>query len=337
MEQSVSIFGAGSWGTALAQTLARKGTNVTLWCHDPDQARAISLSGYNPKYLTDFELSSLIEATGLVQQAAQASDLWVLVTPTQAVRQLLHQLKPFWHQRVKICNAAKGIEIDSLKTISTIAREILPGCSFSVLSGPSHAEEVIRDLPTAVVAASDNMQDALLWQSVFNRDNFRVYTNDDMIGVEVGAAVKNVIAIASGYLHSLELGDNATAAMVCRGLAEILRLAAAMGGKPITLSGLAGIGDLIVTAYSRHSRNFRLGELLGQGLNLEQARTKLGQVAEGAYTVRALTRLSEKLNVELPICRAVYSAVYEGLDPKQAVKRLLNREPKPEYSVPSSL
>ncbi len=331
MTLKISVFGAGTWGTALSQTLARRGHEVKLWCFVPEDAKAINETGYNPSFLKDYELSSLVSATSSVEEAARWSPYWLLVTPTQFIRGLLKQLVPYFHPAVEVCNAAKGVEIATLKLASQVVEEILPGAAMTALSGPSHAEEVIRNLPTAVTSASQNPQSAKLWQEILNQEAFRVYTNDDIIGVEVGAAVKNVVAIASGFLHSLEMGDNATAAMVCRGLAEIVRLGVAMGGRPITFSGLAGMGDLVVTAYSRHSRNFRLGELMGQGRSLEEAKAILGQVAEGAYTVQALQGLAGKMSVELPISATVYKVLYQGMAPAEAVKSLLSRDPKPEY------
>ena len=331
MNKSVTVFGAGSWGTALAQSLARSGHRVCLWCFVAEHARAINQNGYNPEFLTDYQLSPLIEATGSAEEAAAYSDLWLFVTPTQFLRPLLKKLAPLYRPGVEIANAAKGMEISSLKLISQMVEEIIPGAPFTVISGPSHAEDAIRDLPLAVVSASGNPMSAAQWQELFNRENFRVYTNPDVIGVEVGAAVKNVIAVASGFLHSMEMGDNATAAMVTRGLAEIVRLGLALGAQSATFAGLAGVGDLMVTAYSRHSRNFRLGEMIGQGLNLDEAAAKLGQVAEGVYTVKAVKALSEKIGVEMPISEAVYAVLYGGLAPKAAVKKLLNRDPKPEY------
>ena len=189
---------------------------------------------------------------------------------------------------------------------------------------------MIRNLPMALVSASRNRESATLWQKLLNRETFRVYTNPDVTGVEVGGAVKNVVAIASGLLHSLEMGDNATAAMVTRGLSEITRLGVALGGRPQTFSGLAGIGDLMVTAYSRHSRNFRLGEMIGRGMTLNEAAAALGQVAEGAYTVKAVKKLSEKFSVEMPISSAVHEVLYGRLDLKDALQNLLTRDPKPE-------
>ncbi len=326
----ISVFGAGTWGTALSQSLARSGHEVRIWCFEKEIAPAVNERHYNPIYLPDFELSPLISATESLEDAALFSKYWLFVTPTQFLRGTLSGLRTWYSRDVEIANAAKGVEISSLKLISLIVEEVFPGASFTALSGPSHAEEVIRNLPLAIVSASINPDSAKLWQKLFNRETFRVYTSDDVPGVETGGAVKNVVAIAAGMLHSMEMGDNATAAMVTRGLSEIVRLGVALGGRARTFSGLAGVGDLMVTAYSRHSRNFRLGEMLGQGKTLEEATKALGQVAEGIYTVKAVKKLSEKLAVEMPISNAVYEILYGGRSMNDAVKSLLSRAPKPE-------
>jgi glycerol-3-phosphate dehydrogenase (NAD(P)+) len=330
VKTKVSVFGAGTWGTALAQSLARSGHEVCLWCHKEKEAEKINGSRYNPSYLTEYQLLPQIHATGSLQTACKSSALWLFAIPTQHLRSLLNTAKAYFNCDIKIANAAKGMEIDTLKLISQIVQEIIPGASYTVISGPSHAEEAIRNLPLAVVAASDDQNSAKLWQELLNRDTFRVYTNSDVTGVEVGGAVKNIIAIASGLLQSMKMGDNSTAAMVTRGLAEIVRLGTALGAKPQTFLGLAGIGDLMVTAYSRHSRNFRFGELLGEGMKVDEAVRSLGQVVEGIYTVKAVKVLSERLSVDMPISAAVYDVLYQNLDLNTAMQNLLNRAPKPE-------
>ena len=330
MKTKVSVFGAGSWGTALAQSLARSGRDVCLWCHSKEQAEKINSSRYNPSYLTEYELLPQIRAADSLKTAAESSDSWLFAIPTQHLRSLLTALKEYLRPEVRIANAAKGMEINSLKLISQIVQEVFPDISYTVISGPSHAEEAIRNLPLAIVAASADQVSSQFWQTLLNRDTFRVYTNSDVSGVEVGGAVKNVIAIASGLLHSMKMGDNSTAAMVTRGLAEIVRLGTAMGAKPETFLGLAGIGDLMVTAYSRHSRNFRFGELLGNGMKIDEALKSLGQVVEGIYTVKAVKALSQKYSVDMPISCAVYDVLYQNLDLNDAIQNLLTRAPKPE-------
>jgi glycerol-3-phosphate dehydrogenase (NAD(P)+) len=225
---------------------------------------------------------------------------------------------------------AKGIEISTGMRPSQVVAELLPESNYSILSGPSHAEEIMTDSPAAVVVAGPS-REAKAWQTYFMTPRFRVYTSEDVIGVEAGAAVKNVIAIGTGIARAMGQGDNAVAALVTRGLAEIMRLGARMGANPLTLSGLAGVGDLMVTCYSMHSRNFRLGLELGRGVPFREAVDNLGEVAEGAYTVRALVDHARSLDVEIPICRAVHRVIYEGADPKQAMSDLLLRSPKPEF------
>ncbi len=327
----LAVFGAGSCGTSFAQSAARSGHRVLLWCRNPEQAKSINRDGYNPSYLKDYHLSPLIRATNSLREVAETSNFWLFAIPTQHLRSALQDLVPFYREGIEIANGAKGVEISSLKLISQVVEEVLPGARYTVLSGPSHAEEVIRDLPLAIVSASRNAKSAEIWQELFNRETFRVYTNSDVVGVEIGGAVKNVIAIAAGLLHSMEMGDNATASMVTRGLSEIARLGVAMGGKELTFSGLTGLGDLMVTAYSRHSRNFRFGEMIGRGMDPQEAMADLGQVVEGFYTVNAIRKLSERLSVEMPISNAVYEVLYEGVDLQTALKNLLTRNPKPEY------
>ncbi len=327
----VSVFGAGSCGTAFAQSLARSGHRVLLWCRNPEQVKSINRNGYNPSYVKDYHLSPLIHATNSLQEATEKSNYWLFLIPTQHLRTTLQEVVPFYREDVEIANGAKGAEITSLKLISQIVEEVLPGAHYTVLSGPSHAEEVIRDLPLAIVSASRSAESAEVWQELLNRDTFRVYTNSDVVGVEVGGAVKNVIAIASGLLRSMEMGDNARASMVTRGLSEMARLGVAMGGNELTFSGLAGLGDLMVTAYSRHSRNFCFGEMIGRGMDPEEAMKDLGQVVEGYFTVNAVRKLSKQLSVEMPINNAVYEVLYEDVDLQTALKTLLSRNPKPEY------
>lgn len=327
----LTILGAGSWGTALASVAALKGIDTCLWCRKQEQARLINETGKNPRYLSTSSLPSGIHSTSDLKRATTFASNWIIAIPTQGIRELLKKTEKNNLSDISICNVSKGLEISTLKRISQIVKEIHPQYDYTVLSGPSHAEEVIKGLPTALVSASEDPDTATKWQQGLNGETFRIYTSDDVCGVETGGALKNVIAIASGLCHSMKMGDNATAALVSRGLAEIMRMSVAMGGHPITLAGLAGIGDLMVTAYSRHSRNFRLGEAIGRGKNLEEAIEELGQVAEGAYTVKAAVKLGKKLKVELPISEAIYSVLYGEMSSEQALKSLMSRDPKPEY------
>lgn len=328
--EAITVFGAGSWGTALADLAARRNHDVVLWCRQEEQARAINATGRNPRYLSEAPLCPSLNATGDLEEAASHSKCWILAVPTQAIREVLDRLVPFSPEPLSICNAAKGIEIASRKLIHEIVLEILPEARYSVLSGPSHAEEVVAGQPTAVVVASSDSREAAFWQGLLNGGTFRVYTGTDVVGVEVGGAVKNVMAVAAGVARAMGLGDNAVAALVSRGLAETMRLGARLGARPLTLAGLAGVGDLMVTCYSHHSRNFRLGLALGEGLSLDEALARLGQVAEGATTVKAVVALARELNVELPLAEAVHRVLYESIPPARVLEALFSRDPKPE-------
>ena len=328
----ITVFGAGSWGTALAASAARSGCSVLLWCRRPEQARAINSAARNPDYLSSVTLPDGVSATDNPEEGALFSSYWILALPTQSLRAFLPRLSPWCTARTEICNVAKGIEISTGKRISEIAGELLPKGQYSVLSGPSFAREVAEGLPTAVTVASRNRGSALFWQSRLNTSRLRIYTSSDVAGTEVGGAVKNIMAIASGMASALSLGDNARAALVSRGLAEIMRLGKLLGAHPLTLAGLAGMGDLVLTCYSSQSRNFRLGEALGRGLTLEEAKREIGEVAEGAFTVRAVVEMGRKLGVDLPISEGVFRLLYEGASPKEELEKLMARDPKPEYS-----
>ena len=328
----LSIFGAGSWGTALAHVLSSNGHDICLWCRRSQQARAITATGKNPDYLSSVNLSPHIMATSSLAEAAIFSQRWILAVPSQGVRHLLEELKPLAPQNVKLCNLAKGVEISSGKLLNKVCHEALPGGVYSVLSGPSHAEEVVQGLPTAVSVASTLLEEAFEWQVLIGKEAFRIYTSQDVTGVEIGGAMKNVIAIAAGASSGMSLGDNAKATLITRGLAEILRLGIVLGGNPLTFSGLAGAGDLMVTCYSEHFRNFRLGKAIGEGMKVEEALASLGQVAEGYYTAKALESHRRRYGVELPISTGVYRVLYEGASPHEVLEELLLREQKPELS-----
>ncbi|NMD17639.1 MAG: Glycerol-3-phosphate dehydrogenase (NAD(P)+) [Synergistetes bacterium ADurb.Bin155] len=326
----ITVYGAGSWGTAAADLLARGGHQATLWCRRPEQARAINATGRNPDYLKRTDLSPALLVTADLEEAAVSSQFHVIAVPTQSVREFLSGAARYWPRDVRVCNLAKGIEIASGDRISQVVAETLPGSRYSVLSGPSHAEEVADGKPAAVVAASSIPGEAELWQGIFSGKLFRVYTSDDVVGVEIGGAVKNVIAIAAGIAASREMGHNALAALVCRGLAEVMRLGAKLGAHPLTLAGLAGVGDLMVTCFSGLSRNYRLGLAVGGGMTLTQALNSLGQVAEGAYTVDALVRNAREIDIELPLTEAVHRILYDAVSPESMVGSLFGRELKPE-------
>ncbi|HPC75672.1 MAG: NAD(P)H-dependent glycerol-3-phosphate dehydrogenase [Thermovirgaceae bacterium] len=326
----ITVYGAGSWGTAAADLLARGGHQATLWCRRPEQARAMNATGRNPDYLKRTDLSPALSVTADLEEAAASSHYHVAAVPTQSVREFLSRAARYWPRDVRVCNLAKGIEIASGDRISQVVAETLPRSRYSVLSGPSHAEEVAEGKPAAVVAASSIPGEAELWQGIFSGRFFRVYTSDDVVGVEIGGAVKNVIAIAAGIAASREMGHNALAALVCRGLAEVMRLGAKLGAHPLTLAGLAGVGDLMVTCFSGLSRNYRLGLAVGGGMTLSRALDSLGQVAEGAYTVDALVKNARRIDIELPLTEAVHRILYEGVSPESMVGSLFDRELKPE-------
>ena len=326
----VSVLGAGSWGTAVADLMARGGLEVTLWCRDPEGARRMNSSGRNPRYLTEVLLGSNVTVTHHLEEALGGAELIVSAVPAQAVRELLKASSSAAPPSARWLNLAKGIEISTGKLLHQVFEEQLPGVSYSILSGPSHAEEVARGLPTAVVVASSRPEDARLWQEVLNSSRFRVYASSDVVGVELGGAVKNVIAIACGMALAMRMGDNGISALATRGLAEMTRLASRMGADPLTLSGLAGVGDLMATCFSMNSRNLKLGMLVGSGKDLQEARQELGQVAEGAFTAQAIRNHARSWGVEMPICEGVYRVLFEGELPRRLMEELLCREPKME-------
>lgn len=332
-EVSVSVLGAGSWGSAMADLLGRKGHRVTLWCRDRHMARHMESSGRNPKYLKDLLISSNVRVTDDLGEALGSSDLTVVAVPTQGVRDLLRAAMTISDAPRRWLNLAKGIEISTGHLLHQVFKEEAPGGSYSILSGPSHAEEVAMGLPTAVVVASDDQKDVQAWQGIINSDRFRVYGSSDVIGVELGGAVKNVIAIACGMARAMRMGDNGVSALATRGLAEMARLAVKMGADPLTLSGLAGIGDLMATCFSHNSRNLRLGMMVGSGKSLGEAKAELGQVAEGAFTAQAVRSHAKNWGVDVPICDGVYRVLFEGEVPRRLMEELLCREPKMEALI----
>lgn len=328
----ITVLSDGSWGTALAMTLLDNGHNVSMWGPFPDYLEQMAKTRENSRFLPGVKLSAQLVLEKDMAKAVAGSELIVLASPTQYTRAVLRQFKPFFvPARHALVNVAKGIENDTLFRVSCICAEELGDCRYAVLSGPSHAEEVSRKVPTAVVAASADTQLAELVQSTFMNDFFRVYTSSDVIGVELGGALKNVMAIAAGIIDGMKLGDNPKAAMMTRGIAEMGRLGAALGGEPVTFSGLSGIGDLIVTCCSGHSRNRHVGEELGRGKNIEDILAAMGMVvAEGVKTTLSAWSLAEKHGVDTPIINQIYAILYRNKDPKLAIKELMSRSAKPE-------
>jgi glycerol-3-phosphate dehydrogenase (NAD(P)+) len=337
LSNKAAVLVAGSWGTALASVLADKDMEVALWTRNETQKEEINTKHRNERFLPGVDLSPRLAATTDLEAAVRGAKAVVMVAPSSAVREVARALKPFWHEDMLVVHATKGFEIESMKRMSSVIAEEL-GCEegrIVVLSGPSHAEEVVKRCPTTVVVASQIAAQAELAQDLFMNPYFRVYTNRDMVGVELAGALKNIIALGAGMSDGLGYGDNAKAALLTRGLAEITRVGVEMGANPLTFAGLAGIGDLVVTATSRHSRNWRAGFMLGEGKPLETVLTQMGMVVEGIRTTKAAHAISEKYQVQMPIAAQLYHVLFEGLDPRTAVEALMGRDRKTEMEVMS--
>lgn len=326
--ESIAVVGAGSWGTALAMVLADNGHDVRLWGHNPEQIKEINTSHTNQKYLSDILLPDGIKGFSSLEDALIGIDTIILAVPTKAIREVIGKISAIQREPLTIVHVSKGIEPDSLLRISEMIEEEMPENLLEnvvVLSGPSHAEEVSLRHPTTVTVSSKNMEAAEKTQDLFINNNFRVYTNPDIIGVEIGGALKNIIALAAGITDGLGYGDNAKAALITRGLAEIARLGMKMGASPLTFSGLTGIGDLIVTCTSVHSRNWRAGNLLGKGHNLQEVLENMGMVVEGVRTTKAAHQLAQKYDVKMPITNVLYDVLFNDVNAKDAVDILMAR------------
>lgn len=329
----IGVIGGGSWGTALAKLLADKGYNVELWCFEKEVADSINQEHENKMYLSGFQLPGNLTATNDPKQCVQNKELVLTVPPSHALRLVLEQIKNDIPQGIPIVSASKGIENGTLMLISDVLEDVLPiqyHPYLAYLSGPSFAKETAEQKPTAVTVASYNHKVAEHVQRVFSTDYFRVYTTYDVVGVEVGGALKNVIAIASGAISALELGHNSTAGMITRGLAEMTRIATRLGANPLTLSGLSGMGDLVLTCTGGLSRNRTLGYKLGKGKKLNEIIAETNTVAEGIKTSKSVYDLSKLLGVEMPISDQVYQIIHEDKDARQAVKDIMSRELKRE-------
>ncbi len=325
---NITVIGTGGWGTALAVLLHGNGHRVLLWGRLPEEVAPILEHRENRLLLPGVAIPSAITVTLDAALALEGAEWVVLAVPSHGMRAICRQLRPYLPAKARLAHVAKGIEVDSDARMSeVIAAEL--GREAVVLSGPSHAEEVGHGVPTAVVVAGRAAADA---QAVFMNDRFRVYTHDDVIGVELGGAMKNVIAIAAGACDGIGFGDNTKAALCTRGLAEMTRLGVALGAKRETFFGLSGVGDLIVTAFSRHSRNRAFGERLGRGETAEQILAGLPTVAEGVKTAKSAWQLAQRCGVEVPITREVYAILYEGKSPRQAVRDLMGRGAKAEFA-----
>ncbi|MGM9902843.1 glycerol-3-phosphate dehydrogenase [NAD(P)+] [Enterococcus sp. 10A9_DIV0425] len=333
MKQKIAVLGPGSWGTALAQVLAENGHDVRIWGNIPEQIAEINEYHTNQQYLPDLHLPESIVGYTELADAIQDVDAVLFVVPTKAIRVVAQELIRKLTTKPIIIHASKGLEQDTHKRISEVIAEEIPEekrQAIVVLSGPSHAEEVAVHDITTITAASLDQKAARYVQSLFMNDYFRIYTNNDVIGVETGAALKNIIAIGAGAIHGLGFGDNAKAAIMTRGLAEISRLGVAMGANPLTFIGLSGVGDLIVTCTSVHSRNWRAGNLLGQGKRLDEILANMGMVVEGVSTTKAAVELAEQLGVEMPITQTIYNVLYHGEDINKAAKEIMLRDGKIE-------
>lgn len=332
-KEKIAVFGAGSWGTALSISLAGAKHDVTLWARRSEMVEYLRKERVNQSYLPEVQLPEEVHLTADLEEAGQGKDLWVFAIPSQSVRAVASKLAPHADERLVLVSVAKGIENDTLKTSTQVLDELVPPVPsqrIGVLYGPSHAEEVGQLLPTTVVAAAPARSVAEYLQSVFMTPRLRVYVNTDVIGVEIAGSVKNVMAIAAGISDGVGFGDNTKAAIVTRGLSEIKRLGVAMGAKPSTFAGLAGIGDLVVTCMSGHSRNRYLGEQVGKGRTLEEVEREMSMVAEGVRTTISVRALARRHGVEMPITEAVYSVLFDGKSPHEAVYDLMNRSAKHE-------
>lgn len=332
MKKNIVVLGSGSWGTALSILLSKNGHDVTLWAFKEEEAKNISSCRENKEYLPSVKIPDNITVTYNIN-AVQNADMIVLAVPSKFVRDTVMNFCKYVNDKKLIVNVSKGLEESTLLRLSQVIKDVIPYCNVAVLSGPSHAEEVGRELATACVASSEDIEVAREVQSIFMNSVFRVYTNPDIIGVELGGALKNLIALAAGISDGIGYGDNTKAALMTRGMAEISRLGIAMGAQAETFSGLSGIGDLIVTCTSMHSRNRRAGILLGQGKTLEETLQEVHMVVEGVNTAKAAYDLSMKYNVKMPITKEIYDVVFKGKNTKEAVKNLMTRDKTTEHET----
>lgn len=329
----VCVLGAGSWGTALAILLHNNGHQVYLWGRPEDGVSKIITEGENKRFLPGVSVPGGMKPTTDLNDAIRDAQLVVMAVPSQAVRQMAEGIKNILAPDSYLVNVAKGLEISTAQRMSQVTEDVLGKDireRYAVLSGPSHAEEVARNLPTAVTVAASRRNTAFYVQDAFMGPDFRVYTNPDVAGVELGGALKNIIALGTGIARGLGYGDNTTAALLTRGLTEIVRMGEALGGNPLTFAGLSGIGDLVVTCGSRFSRNFRAGFLIGQGKSLEEAMDEIGMVVEGAHTTRVVNKLAAEMKIDMPITSACYNVLYRKKPPREEVGVLMRRQKKNE-------
>ncbi len=326
---NICVLGSGGWGTAIAMLLLNNKHNVTLWSFTQSECDEIAKSRENTRCLPGVKIPDAITLTADIN-ACKNQDIIVIATPSHGVRGTAKMIAPLAPEGQIVLNISKGIEEGTYLTMSQVLKEELPHCKIAVMSGPSHAEEVSRGIPTTNVVASDNNGVCNFIQDAFMTPNFRIYTCDDIMGVELGGSIKNVIALCCGILDGLGCGDNTKAALMTRGLVEMTRLGTAMGAKAETFSGLSGIGDLIVTCTSMHSRNRRAGILIGRGKSVEEAQKEVNMVVEGVRSCRAAKELADKVNVDMPIVSEAYEVLFNSKDPKSAIDSLMLRSKKHE-------
>ena len=332
----IAVIGAGSWGTALAKLLGDKGFAVNLWAHRPDHVAALLRDRENTTYLPGFPLPDTVCPTADLSQAVSGKAVVVMVVPSHVYREVFTLLVPHLAPNAAIISATKGVENETLLTMNQVMAEVLASLrpdfkgQLGVLAGPSFAKEVAAGIPTAVTVAAPTIEGARFFQDIFHTERFRVYAGTDVIGMELGGALKNIVAIAAGICDGLGYGTNTRAALITRGLAEITRLGVAMGAKPLTFSGLAGMGDLVLTCTGDLSRNRQVGLKLGQGKTLAQILAEMKMVAEGIKTTRSAMALARKIGVEMPILEQVYAMIYEDKPCAEAVQALLGRDSKEE-------
>ncbi|WP_125573288.1 NAD(P)H-dependent glycerol-3-phosphate dehydrogenase [Levilactobacillus huananensis] len=337
MSEKIAVLGAGSWGSILASVLDENGNDVRLWSYNPKQVEELNTEHTNSHYIKDFKFSPSLVAYSDLESALKDVQTILFVVPTKAIRSVAGEVAAILKKtgiQPQLIHASKGIEQNTYKRLSQVLAEEIPAenrQAITVLSGPSHAEDVARHDLTLITAASANLDAAKHVQKLFMTPYFRVYTNPDVIGVEIGAALKNIIALGAGALHGLGYGDNAKAALMTRGLAEISRLGTSFGADPMTFIGLSGVGDIIVTATSSNSRNWRAGDELGRGEALDDVVSHMGMVIEGVATTKAAYELSKERGVSMPITEAIYQVLYEGKDIKQAISELMQREGRSEF------
>ena len=326
--KNIAIIGSGSWGVALAIHSAKMGHKVKLWSFMEDEKELINTE-HKCKFLPNVTIPESVICTTDIKEAVEGSDMILHVTPSKFTRDTVKKYKEYVNEQ-PIILCSKGFEADTLYTLNEVVKEELPNAKIGVFTGPSHAEEVSVGIPTAIVIASDTLEVQYLVQDTFMNENMRIYTSSDVKGAELGGALKNIIAFCAGIVAELDMGDNTFAALITRGLTEISRFGVAMGGNQNTFYGLSGLGDLIVTCLSEHSRNRRAGRCIGRGLSIEETRKEVGMTIESIDNIEVAYKLAKKYNIEMPIVNTVYNVLYNGLKPKEAVIQLMTREKKCE-------